>query len=108
MTDRTIVITTEDGKELTCDILFTYHSEEFNKDYVLFVPRGENQVSAAVYVEKTTTQGEFLPVETDEEWDMLEALLDDYYHSDEQGCSGHCASCGGCGSEDCNCDECDE
>ncbi len=107
MTDRTIVITTEDGKEYTCDILFTYHSEEFNKDYVLFIPRGEKQVSAAVYEEKTATEGQFSPVETEEEWQMLEGLLDDYYNNqeaDEGGCSGHCSSCSGCGSEDCDCD----
>lgn len=97
MTDRMIEITTDDGKKHICDILFTYHSEQFNKDYVLFVPRGENQVSAAVYVQKTETDGEFMAVETDEEWTMLEELLNDYYDDlEENGCNGECGSCSGC------------
>lgn len=105
MTDRTIEITTEDGKKYICDILFTYHSDEFNKDYVLFVPRGENQVSAAQYIETTGTNGEFRPIETDEEWAMLEELLNDYYQQDEEGGCGSCGSCGGCGGQEC--DGCD-
>lgn len=104
MTDRMIEITTNDGKKHICDILFTYHSEQFNKDYVLFVPRGEDQVSAAVYVPKTETEtdGELMAVETEEEWTMLEELLDDYYNDlEENDCNGECGSCSGCS----DCDE---
>ena len=36
MDDKTLVLTMEDGKEVTCDILFTYHSDQFEKDYVIF------------------------------------------------------------------------
>lgn len=107
MDDRSIVITTDDGKEHICDILFTYHSEQFNKDYVLFVPRGQNQVSAAIYKEDSETSGQFIAIETEEEWTMLEQLLDDYYNQmdDGEGCSGNCGSCGS-GCSDCNhCDE---
>ena len=34
--DKTMTVFDEDGKEVECEILFTYHSDEFNKDYVLF------------------------------------------------------------------------
>lgn len=111
MQDNTLTITTQDGKEIVCDILFTYHSDEYNKDYVLFLPRGEEEVSAASYVETADGQGRLDAVETDEEWTMLENLLEDYVNSqadENQGCTGSCASCaGGCecsDDEECDCD----
>ena len=49
MQDRTLTLIQDDGKEILCDILFTYHSEEFNKDYVVFQVRNEGNASAAIY-----------------------------------------------------------
>lgn len=104
MEDRTLVLTMEDGKEVTCDILFTYHSDEFNKDYVVFQPRGENQLSAACYIEENGGNGRLEAVNSEEEWQMLEALVDDYYGQQSGGCGGECSGCSGCGTEDCDCD----
>ncbi|MDE7161782.1 MAG: DUF1292 domain-containing protein [Anaeroplasmataceae bacterium] len=105
MEDRTLVLTMGDGKEVTCDILFTYHSDQFNKDYVIFQPRGEEQLSAASYVEDGDGKGSLQAVESEEEWDMLEELVNDYY-GDQQGsgCGGNCGGCSGCGTEECDCD----
>ena len=86
MDDKTLVLTMEDGKEVTCDILFTYHSDQFEKDYVIFQPRGEEQLSAAIYVEEKEGKGALQAVETEEEWNMLEELVNDYYsNSTESG-----------------------
>ncbi|MDE6408055.1 MAG: DUF1292 domain-containing protein [Anaeroplasmataceae bacterium] len=105
MEDRTLVLTMEDGKQVTCDILFTYHSEQFNKDYVIFQPRGEEQLSAASYEEESDGKGALHGIETEEEWNMLEELVNDYYSSDKaEGCSGNCGGCSGCGTDDCDCD----
>lgn len=105
MEDRTLVLTMEDGKKVTCDILFTYHSEQFNKDYVVFQPRGEEQLSAASYEEQGNGNGALHGIETDEEWEMLEELVNDYYgKQNAEGCSGNCGGCSGCGTEDCDCD----
>lgn len=105
MEDRTLVLTMEGGKEVTCDILFTYHSEQFNKDYVIFQPRGEEQLSAASYVEEKDGTGSLHGVETEEEWNMLEELVNDYYSGqNESGCGGNCGGCSGCGTEECDCD----
>ena len=78
--DRTLTIIDENGKEVACEILFTYHSDEFNKDYVLFFPKGADEkgenveINAAVY----TDDGELFDVETDEEWEMLEEVLAEF------------------------------
>jgi uncharacterized protein YrzB (UPF0473 family) len=83
MTDRTIKIK-EDGKEeVTCDILFTYHSNEFNKDYVVFQIRGKDLVSAASYDPNEGAEGELKKIDNDEEWAMIEDLLEDYQNQEE-------------------------
>lgn len=100
MEENTFVLKADDGKEVVCEILFTYHSDEFNKDYVIFQPRGEEQLSAACYIEDNGTSGQLEAIESDEEWVMLEELVDDYYSNQSSGCSGNCGSCSGCDSDD--------
>lgn len=103
MQDRTLTLIQDDGKEILCDILFTYHSEEFNKDYVVFQVRNEGNASAAIYHPEDNGKGSLERIESDEEWEMLEELLNDYASSMEDssfsGCQGcHSAEeCGGCG-----------
>ena len=76
--DKTMTVFDEDGKEVECEILFTYHSDEFNKDYVLFYKKCdyenvEIEINAAIYAEN-----ELFEIETDEEWAMLEEVLADF------------------------------
>ena len=92
----------ESGNEVLCEILFTFHSEKFNKDYVLFYPEGDVDedgkinVMAASYVEKEGAEGELFEVTNDDEWDEIEEMLDAYDNGDlEHEC-------------DCDCDECNE
>lgn len=113
MQDRTITLIDNDGKEVNAVILFTHHSDDFEKDYVVFqVESGE--VTAASYTEGENGKGELAPVETDDEWDMLEELLEEYAEQLEKaesngcGCAGGCGGCAGCeGSCDGECD-CDK
>lgn len=107
MQDRTIVLYNEDGSEIVCEIIFTYFSEEFNKNYVVFQVKETGEVSAATYDEKDENNGVLGRVETDEEWEMLEELLADYCEQlENNNCGGNCGGCPGCGSDDCDC-ECD-
>lgn len=95
MEDRTLTITTDSGEEILCEILFTTHSEEFNKDYVVFVEKGTNTASAAIYNANDKGEGKLTQITSEEEWTMLEEMLDDYYNQ-ENGCGGSCESCSGC------------
>lgn len=99
MEDRTLTITTDNGEEILCEILFTTHSAEFNKDYVVFVEKGTNTASAAIYNASDNGEGTLTQITSDEEWEMLEELLDDYYNNQESGCEGSCDSCVGCDEE---------
>lgn len=88
-----LVFIDENGNEVLCNILFTFESEEFGKNYVLFTPvtgeeEEEIEVAAASYVSSEDgTVGELFAVETDEEWEMIEEVLASF-------------------DEDCNCDDC--
>jgi len=113
MQDNIIELTSEDGKKVKCQILFTYHSEEFNKDYVYVVLEETQEVSAYSYTETTESNGRLEEVTNEEEWKELEAVFNDYvekvYNNPEAqngcgGCSGSCSSCSG----ECDCDgDCD-
>jgi uncharacterized protein YrzB (UPF0473 family) len=96
----------ENGDEILCEILFTFESEEFKKNYVLFYPVGSDEekveVMAASYVNGESGEGELSAVETDEEWDMIEKVLQQF---DEEHAHDHCH----CEDDDCECedDDCD-
>ena len=83
MEDKYITIIQEDG-ERVAEIILTYFHEETNKKYVVFEFIDTKEVSAAIYVEENEYEGNFLDIETDEEWDMLDEILEDYYDSLEE------------------------
>lgn len=67
-----------DGEEVMCDILFTHYSEETMKNYVVFQFSDRDEISAAVFVETENGEGYFEDVQTDEEWEMLDELLENF------------------------------
>ncbi len=104
--DRTITLVQDDGKEITADILFTYHSDDFGKDYVVFQVRTSGDISAASYTEVDGKNGSLDKIETEEEWNLLEELLNDYANQNEEneGCGGVCQGCAHAAS----CNSCEE
>ena len=109
MEDRTMTLTDSEGKEVVCDILFTYHYDKLDKNYVVFMERQTKNVSACEYIEGEGGNGKLFPVQTDEEWNLLEDLLNDYVGQmeGENSCGGSCSGCqGGCSGncgEECDC-----
>ena len=104
MEKQYITLINDDGSETLAEILFTYYSEEFNKNYVVFLPEDGEGVAAASYVEEGN-KGSLQQITTDAEWELIENLLEEYVAQLEatEGCA-----CGGEGCEECDCDgECD-
>ena len=99
-----ITIVNEKNEEIKCEILFTYFSEEYGHHYVVFkAPDGET-CGAAIYTEEGEGKGRLDQIENDEEWAMLEEVLNDWAESQDSecSCSGAC-SCGECDCDgDCN------
>jgi uncharacterized protein YrzB (UPF0473 family) len=73
-----IVVTNEDGTEVVCNILFTHEANE--KSYVVFEFADSEEISAAIYeAGDDEEEGTFIDIETDEEWEMLDVLLQNYF-----------------------------
>lgn len=76
-------VTDEHGEDLSCEVIHTFYSERFDKFYVLYVPVSdapfeEREVYAACYIAGEDGEiQEILPIETDEEWAVVEGVLDE-------------------------------
>jgi len=80
--ENQMIVTNAEGEESVCEILFTH--EHNGKNYVVFEFLDSHEVSAAVYVVgETEDEGTFLDIETDEEWDMLDKVLQAYFDSED-------------------------
>ena len=85
-----ITIVDEHGNEELYEILFTFDSEDFGKSYVLVYPAGipeedEVELQAFSYVENEDgTEGDLEPIETEEEWDMIEEVLNTFIEDEEE------------------------
>ena len=73
-------VVNDEGKEVECEVLFTFESEETKKHYIVYTDNttdknGNVRVYASVYIpdsEKT----ELLPIETEREWRIIETILE--------------------------------
>ncbi len=76
-----IAIVDDEGNEKEYTVLFTFESEETNKNYVLYYDENEDEpeVMTSVFDE----DGNLYPVESETEWDMIEAVFE-AFTSDEE------------------------
>ncbi|ASV68906.1 DUF1292 domain-containing protein [Cytobacillus sp. FSL W7-1323] len=89
--ENNITVVDEEGNEQLCEVLFTFDSEEFGKSYVLYYPIGadedeeEVEIHASAFVpSEDNTDGELMPIETDEEWDLIEEMLNTFLENEEE------------------------
>lgn len=85
-----ITVIDEEGNEQLCEILFTFESEEFGKSYVLYFPVGaeeddneEIEILASSF-SPGEEEGSLLPIESDEEWDLIEEMLATFLDEEEE------------------------
>ena len=89
--ENKITIVDENGNEQLCEILFTFDSDQYNKSYVTYYPIGADQddeeeieIHASAFTPSEDGQdGELQPIETEEEWDMVEEMVNTFL--DEEG-----------------------
>ncbi|MCM3619231.1 DUF1292 domain-containing protein [Sutcliffiella horikoshii] len=90
--EQNITVVDENGNEQLCEVLFTFDSEEFGKSYVLYYPVGADdddqddiEIHASSFVPSESEEGgDLQPVETDEEWDMIEEMLNTFLAEEEE------------------------
>ncbi|WP_269799376.1 DUF1292 domain-containing protein [Bacillus sp. FJAT-42315] len=90
--EKQITIIDESGNEQLCEVLFTFDSDEFEKSYVLYFPVGaeedeneEIEIHASSFIPAEEGQdGELMPIESDEEWDLIEEMLNTFLDEEEE------------------------
>ena len=71
----------ENGQEKKMIILFTFDSEDYHSQYVVFQdPELEEE---NVYASKYDEQGNLLPIEIEEEWDMVEEVINTFVEDED-------------------------
>ncbi|MBB5150232.1 MULTISPECIES: DUF1292 domain-containing protein [Ureibacillus] len=81
--ERHITVIDEDGNEQLCEVIHTFDSEKFGKSYVLYTivgaeedEDGQIEIFASSFTPAENGEdGELQPIETEEEWDMIEEVL---------------------------------
>ena len=70
----------EDGKEVVYDVLFTFESDETNKNYIVYTDNsrdesGNIQVYASIY-DPENPNSKLEAITTDKEWKVIETILE--------------------------------
>ncbi|GGE74947.1 DUF1292 domain-containing protein [Priestia taiwanensis] len=88
--EQQITIIDEEGNEHLCQILFTFESDDTGKSYVIYSPIGEfDEDGDPIYhassfeANEEGEDGDLFPVETEEEWEMIEEVLNTFLTEEE-------------------------
>ena len=91
--EERIVIPDENGDEHLYEVLFTFdHPEDEEKSYIVVAAEGDQEneeaeeveVHAFRFEEDDNDELSLFPIETDEEWDMVEELLRTFADEDDE------------------------
>ena len=80
-----------EGKEVECEVLFTFESDETKKNYIVYTDNttdeeGNVKVYASTY-NPNSIESELMPIETESEWRIIETILEEI-QAEVQGNSG--------------------
>ncbi len=79
MKDTKFTMIDENGNEREYEVLFTFESEETNKNYIVYTDNttdatGNVEVYASIYDPKNPNS-KLEPIETEKEWKVIETIL---------------------------------
>lgn len=81
MNDKnTFKVINNEGKEVTCEVLFTFDSDETGKSYIVYTDgttdeTGGIRVYASIF-NPDDENSELLPIESEKEWKVIETILE--------------------------------
>jgi len=81
-----LVVTDENGKEIQCEIIMTFDSDEFNKSYVVYQIKGDEsgEYYAASFNPEDGDEGRLGELETEEEWNLVEEVLESFLEDEDE------------------------
>lgn len=79
--NMTFTVINDEGKEVECEVLFTFESEETGKNYIVYTDNtfdedGNTKVFASIY-DPDLDESKLLPIETEKEWKIIEVILEE-------------------------------
>ena len=77
----TFKVINDEGKEVECEVLFTFESDETKKNYIVYTDNtldeaGNTKVYASIY-NPLEDETKLLPIETEKEWKIIETILEE-------------------------------
>lgn len=74
-------VISDDGREIDCEVLFTFESDETGKNYIVYTDNttdeeGNTKVYASIYNPEEENIA-LTPIETEKEWKIIETILDE-------------------------------
>lgn len=77
----TFKVLNDEGKEIVCEVLFTFESEETCRNYIVYTDNsidedGNTRVFASIY-NPDEDETKLLPIETEKEWRIIETILEE-------------------------------
>ena len=77
----TFKVINDEGKEIECEVLFTFESDETKKNYIVYTDNtideeGNTKVYASIY-NPDQDETKLLPIETEKEWKIIETILEE-------------------------------
>ena len=71
----------DDGKEIECEVLFTFESDETKKNYIVYTDntldeQGNIKVYASIYNPNEENTA-LIPIESEKEWKIIETILEE-------------------------------
>ena len=82
MLENKIIVIDENDKEVEREILFTFESDEFARQYVLYLD--PNDDSGEVFTSAFTDDGELLEISDEKEWAMIEEVFESFVIKSEE------------------------
>ena len=86
MEEDILYVIDELGNELEAVIIMTFESEEFGKSYVVYQMKDDEtgEYFAATFNPEDGDEGQLYPIESDEEWDFVEEVLESFLEDQEE------------------------
>lgn len=77
---NTFTVMDENGKEVSCEVLFTFDSEETKNNYIVYTDNttddeGNVRVYASIF-DPMSENTELKPIESEREWKIIETILE--------------------------------
>ena len=91
-TKMTFKIMGEDGREIECEVLFTFESDETKKNYIVYTDntldeQGNTKVYASIYTPNEENT-DLIPIETEKEWKIIETILEELQQQAKESLNG--------------------